>query len=123
MSNTKKILFWPDVYKEQVLMSRVLILIILPAMFFTSCGDDGSGVNSFEQTRETSLLVDVLIAHRVLMFCLVRRWSMSHRAPKTLTNHPVPQSRLAPRRKSFYQVQRKRKSHLVLKSLMNHQVR
>lgn len=58
MSNTKKILFWPDVYKEQVLMSRVLILIISLAMFFTSCGDDGSGVNSFEQTRETSLLVD-----------------------------------------------------------------
>ena len=43
----KKILFWPDVY-----------LIILLAMFFTSCGDDGSGVNSFEQTPETSLLVD-----------------------------------------------------------------
>lgn len=58
MADKKKILFWPDVYKEQVLMSRVLILIILLAMFFTSCGDDGSGVNSFEQTPETSLLAD-----------------------------------------------------------------
>lgn len=58
MADKKKILFWLDVYKEQVLMSRVLILIILLAMFFTSCGDDGSGVNSFEQTPETSLLVD-----------------------------------------------------------------
>ena len=47
MADKKKILFWPDVY-----------LIILLAMFFTSCGDDGSGVNSFEQTPETSLLVD-----------------------------------------------------------------
>ena len=32
--------------------------IFLLTFFLLSCGDDGSGVNSFEQTPETSLLVD-----------------------------------------------------------------
>jgi len=39
-------------------LGRFIGPIFLLTFFLLSCGDDGSGVNSFEQTPETSLLVD-----------------------------------------------------------------